>query len=113
MYLKLSTKYRLTWPEIAKEKFRKQDIDPENQQICFPLGPKGLAFASSIIGTVSTNWTKALKSNTSEGSILGNSLTITEQSVKKRPEIAARKMPRNFVFCPSFSSSTLSFFNCC
>ena len=57
-------------------------------------GPNGLALTIVIIGIVRASWTMALNSRTSEGSISGRTLTITEQRVKNIPETAARKIPR-------------------
>ena len=50
------------------------------------------------------NWTIALNSKTSDGSILFSNFTITEHRVKKRPEIAAKNMPTN-LFCLSTIAS--------
>ena len=57
-------------------------------------GPNGLALTIVIIGIVRASCTMALNSRTSEGSISGRTLTITEQRVKNIPETAARKIPR-------------------
>ena len=57
-------------------------------------GPNGLALTIVMIGIVRASCTMALNSRTSEGSISGRTLTITEQRVKNIPETAARKIPR-------------------
>ena len=57
-------------------------------------GPNGLALTMVMIGIVRASCTMALNSRTSEGSISGRTLTITEQRVKNIPETAARKIPR-------------------
>ena len=57
-------------------------------------GPNGLALTIVMIGMVRASCTMALNSRTSEGSISGRTLTITEQRVKNIPETAARKIPR-------------------
>ena len=56
------------------------------------------------MGIVMRNWTIALNSKTSDGSILFSNFTITEHRVKKRPETAAKNMPTN-LFCLSTIAS--------
>ena len=82
-----------------------------------PLGPLGSALTIHKTGIIRTNWIKDLKTKTSTGWTCFASFTVTEQRVKKMPEIAARPTPisllhlwhsfSRLVHC--FDSSSLSF----
>ena len=72
-----------------------------------PFGPNGFFRRMAMAGRMRSIWIAARKTRTSDGSIRGKSLTVTEQRVKNSPETAARNMPMNFIDT-SFSDLFLS-----